>query len=700
MQEQTSQDLTKEKNTFVNETAEMNDEDRALTDIIDKRSDSKVIFNRYKNKKEIAQQIAKVLFSKKYNSGKGNQAKKFARGFYNTDMDRTQVGLLTQCLGMQAISSLNGFGMDMSSYTDIVDHTLNDIFKQIGFTSEVYEKIVAMGDNLDYGKELLTFNMTPFVKSNDYEDDDDAFAINTCVESACNVLKSLVETRDMIIRQEYDGHCLTLTFESQPVTSAKMTEMIEHLVKYTIGWICSACIPAKKTIHYSIGGKMAKSSLVGYLGWNFFKVSETDEEYEPSMYMTYSVCSAYMSVYQSLQEVFEDADKNRINEAPSYIYTQNKRFYELIVKVFKEFQLQCMSAGRYEEMRANGLIGNEIDLASKFIGQNYVEMDFDDIENSTTNDAVINTVLHVLILIYSGIDLDYDIMGKGDEFFDEMQYALQNILRCYKYLLKEDKTYIVEQYVLSFKEKMPSAVAPLAKVLRRQRIQVASLLPLLIRAYNEVSRYLIKYPQKQNIEYLKLILDNRSDSDKGKEWAWDKEGYNITSENYFIKALFNFYEYYEQYEECYIEPEEVLKNEREKLKTEADKRIEALRKEWSQDKESYKQIIAEKDKTIRELTVNREPLIKEIIAIIDETMTDNFDRYLIEALSKRIATDEDSEFEQVVDKYILHKYFGKILKEGGFQITDKVGKKVKDWLTKIVLTKNGEILSFINGERQ
>ena len=164
--------------------------------------------------------------------------------------------------------------------------------------------------------------------------------------------------------------------------------------------------------------------------------------------------------------------------------------------------------------------------------------------------------------------------------------------------------------------------------------------------------------------------------------------------------MFNFYEYYEQYEECYIEPEEVLKNEREKLKTEADKRIEALRKEWSQDKESYKQIIAEKDKTIRELTVNREPLIKEIIAIIDETMTDNFDRYLIEALSKRIATDEDSEFEQVVDKYILHKYFGKILKEGGFQITDKVGKKVKDWLTKIVLTKNGEILSFINGERQ
>ena len=151
-------------------------------------------------------------------------------------------------------------------------------------------------------------------------------------------------------------------------------------------------------------------------------------------------------------------------------------------------------AGSSEERRRRGVIGGGrgVDLDVKFLGQNHTAVDYSDILNSTTNDALINTVLHTLILIYAGIDMDYSLKDMQEEFYDEIQYALQNVLRVYKKLAQVDKLYIVEQYVLSFKEKMPASVADMAKQLRRQRIQVASTLPLLIRAYNEVSRYLVK----------------------------------------------------------------------------------------------------------------------------------------------------------------------------------------------------------------
>lgn len=670
-------------------------EDQALEDIVERKADASVIFNRYKNKTEIAQKIAKILFTKKYNSGKGNQAKRFARGFFNTDMDRSQVGLLTQCLGMQSIATLNSFGLDMQSYSDIIDHTINDIFKNIGLTKDIYEQIKAMGDDIVFDKELLTYNMTPFIKNADYdEDDNDAFVINTCVEAACNVIKALIEARQMILQQENDNKTLNMTFEEKPISTNDMVVMIERVVKYTINWVTSACIKAKRTINYSIAGKRAKNSLIAYLGWNFFKVSNIEEDYEPSLYMTYSVCSTYISITQAINIVKEDVEHGIERDAISANYEYAKRFYNTIKKEYNTLKVQCIAAGRYEEMRTNGFFGgNEIDLSSKFIGQNYVEMDFDDIKNSTTNDAVINTVLHVLILIYSGIDIDYEIMGKAGEFFDEMQYALQNALRCYKYLLKDDKTYIIEQYVLSFKEKMPSSVASLAKILRRQRIQVASLLPLLIRAYNEVSRYLIKYPQKQNIEYLRLILENRTDSDSGKEWAWDKEGYNITSENYFIKALYSFYEYYEQYEECYIEPEEILKTERQKISEETNRKIEAIKKEWSQDKDALKKIIAEKEKTIRELTLNREPLIKEVITLIDETITKNLDKYLVASLEGLIKQDFQSELGDTISKVIVEKYCGQNLRNQGYNVDDTIIKKANHHISKVLNVNINRTLS-------
>ena len=305
------------------------------------------------------------------------------------------------------------------------------------------------------------------------------------------------------------------------------------------------------------------------------------------------------------------------------------------------------------------------------------------------------TGISCLIWAIAGFVSWHESRDKADEFFDEMQYALQNALRCYKYLLKEDKTYIIDQYFLSFKEKMPSSVIGLAKILRRQRIQVTSLLPLLIRAYNEVSKYLIKYPQKQNIEYLRLILENRSDADKGKEWAWDKDGYNITSENYFIKALRSFYEYYEEYEECYIDPEEVLLSEREKFANDAERRIDAIKKELTQEKEALSQIIAEKDKIIDALKASREPLIQEIIALIKETISRNLDDMIVASINSAINSKFANEFGNAIGKLVVERYCGENLRNLGYTVDDTIIKKANEHIKKVL---NSNINRTLSGE--
>ena len=91
----------------------------ALKDIIDlaeqtKAAGSTSVFNRYRNQAEIAREIANVLFSKKYNSGgSGKRSRSLPQGFFATDFDKSQVGLLTECYGLQIIYSLSRMGLDV-----------------------------------------------------------------------------------------------------------------------------------------------------------------------------------------------------------------------------------------------------------------------------------------------------------------------------------------------------------------------------------------------------------------------------------------------------------------------------------------------------------------------------------------------------------------------------------------------------------
>lgn len=610
-----------------------------LKDIIDSRRNTKnTVFNRYKPKDSIAEEIAKNFFSSKYNDPSKNA--KYEEGFANSLADRSQVGLLTQAYGLQIIAGLRSLGCNLEERSQKINYVLNQLFELLGIDGDVLSAIRDM-DYDDFDPYLLNFNISPFYADSEETSTERNGASRNCVESASAVLKALSEIRTAIGVQLDAGNDLDLTFANDSISSDEMIENIEHVIKYTLKWLTDACIPAPKpngeTIKYTVRGYSVDSENVNYAGWNFFRSPENanemsnnivTNEYEPSLYITFSVCSAYISLKGELAFVKPYVDQNTLPDDKDMTprYDRNVRLYKAIAPLLDKFQKQCMQAGRYEELRSNGFFTGEdpIDLSVCFIGQNYNPVTFEDISNSTTNDAMINTILHILILLYAGIDIDYKVVAAKnnapaiiDDFYDEMQYAIQNILRCYKKLNTADKSYIVDQYVLSFKEKMPSDFASLAKTLRRQRIQVASTLPLLIIANNEISKYLVQYPQKQNMEYLAMIMRNRNlDKNNNVEWAWDRDGYNITSQNYYIRALNDFYNYYDQYEANYIKADEQVN----RAKDESEKKIARLTEKHKTEIAALEAAIAEKEQEIKE----GHPIIKELRALAASAIKDSF----------------------------------------------------------------------------
>ena len=657
--------------TPIEETAQSNaglpaDVDPRLKDILDLSNyDPENIFNRYIPQKEIAEKIGEKLLKEKYSAGKKNTQK----GFFNSDINR-DVGLITDAIGLQAVADLCGMGMLMdksgASYFDKVTDTLSRIFSQLGFDEETFKEIFAYYkeyDKYDESSEALkkkafdaikiTFKMTPFISDDDANAGEESTGSLPCVEAAAQTVKALMGIRTALLNDSSIKD-RTYKFSGNELVLGEFVERLNYLICYAMDWINSAVIPASsEKIRYDIDGTEAESPIVEYLGWNFFKddsnkddsnKDDSNKEYEPSIYMTYSVCSAYMSLYEVVYpyyyeskrdgkdwiEAFKSEEEFRKMRGESVPYSEADAKLALLINTqYARLKKRCMTAGRYEELRCRG----RIDIATKFIGQNYTEVDMADILNSTTNDALINTVLHALILIYAGIDIDYKKIGEKinkpslqTSFYEEIQYALQNVLRVYNRLKAEDKLYIVEQYVLSFNEKMPPSKAGIAKQLRRQRIQVASTLPMLIRAYNEVSRYLVKFPQKQNTEYLALIMENRTGEESKKEWMWDLDGYNLMSEANFVRALSDFYEYYDRYERVYIkgESEKLAERERKQEEERSENRayIELQRKYADLEKEKEA-----KEKEIKRLKTESDPILSRLDEFVDSLMEKNRKKY-------------------------------------------------------------------------
>ena len=657
------------------------------------------IFKQFVEKDKIGEQILDEFLSKKYsNSSRG-------KGFFFSENERGKIGLISQLIGLETVCILKDFNVNVLADKDkiearvnLINDTLNSIVASLNLTQEKVDQIL---DGFEDSVQLV-YDCSPFIRNEDIEDDE--LKVTTYVDSMAKVLETFVSFRSFYLSLGKVASKISVEgFDN-------VNNVIEALIIKSIADLNKAAIPLKEPIVYKIG-EQEKKDINGqdmlFKGWNYSIFNEPG--YSPSLYFTYSVCSAYMALYGEFKYVINavrakektlTVEQRMKKVCPELDLSKNPRMaedFECFKKFYKQFvdlNKRCVDAGHFVDYCIKD---SKTDLTNDFIGFGFSRVSFDEILNSTTNDSLINVLFVLLIYVYTGIDLDYQEFGRADEINDLLIYSVQNVLKAYKAFERDHKSYIVDQCILSFNERMPSSCAEQINLLRKQRIYAVSLMPLLIKAYGAISKYLINYPQKDMMNYLKIILNSRTFDKKAnkKLWLWDKDGYNIVINFLYILDLLDFYNYYEKFEFPYTDDEKSFTKRFDLLN-------EQHNNEMSSMKSEYEANIQELNSKINLLTEEKnkmKPLEAEVLKImtnyLENNMTEIFASMLNKAREeniKNVNSEISNAFKRFVMSYCLDIVTSKMiltaeekedllkLKDNGqvADLEDKISKRFKE----------------------
>ncbi len=492
-----------------------------LDDILDgsggKKNKTSSIFNTYKPKEQIGNDIYRDFI--KFGLSKDNI---FALSDVNQDTGLISIsqGLITIALVKQFTSDAKGKEVFSSEEIDIFNRNLTAFFNEVG-----------------YFTGALVYRATPYVKNFSFD----------YVDSLAKCIQAIMEIRELILTSLQNKKPLNLFVEGIG-SDLEIVDALVFVLKDCLKKLCDLKIICPSGEH-QIGNV---KSIYTSCGWNYTNdLTIENNPLRPSLYFTYSVCLAYMSIYENIELSLgyirsEDKEKyidEKINDKNKAKFERDILFYQAIEKEYQDFKGSVASAGLYLDLKLSGL-----DLRSKFLGIDYNAVDLDEIKGSTTNNAIFNTLFSVVILIASGVSDIYNDNYQERRYFEWLQSIMQNIYDTYCEINLIQKGYIIDQYVLNFNETIPVELYDQVNYLRKQRIQVLTVVPLMVRAYNMVSKWVTRYPQKQMINYLELIMSNRYKDSNGVKWVWDKDGYDVNINSIYISALYDFYAYYEEYE--------------------------------------------------------------------------------------------------------------------------------------------------------
>lgn len=547
-----------------------------LKEIINAESSaSDSIFFKYKDKKEIGKYIFCDLYST-YSEGKGVDGKK-GRGFCMADGSK-DIGILSQCQSLQALLLLaSEFDLDFDTdYTakgngmtirEIMDDVIDDLLE---------DKIKTDADG------RFIFDASP------YED-----KLFTAEYSNIDAIRWVIPT-----------FLLVLKYHAEQGEICKWEDKLIEVISYGMKYINEAFIGKEYLTQESTAEKLG-------IGWNFTKDCE-----EPSLYYTFAVCECYLSFYRTFEQHIQYQDAKRTESRTRNMIPVPDELREYAEELKQDYQkkLDAPDPGYKDEVnklrkRARFNTGNELVRIYKLINNDVETIDNsyygelekrclcvakeiwrlvkdgladnffyndlhekitqDDIKMSTTSDALFNSVYIINTMIDAGLDemlINEHVFAniknekekaemylrEYNELLETCQLASQKALRSYEALKKEEKEYIVDQFLIGFNERFDKH-KDLIKELRKRRMRVFSLLPMLIRTNNIISEYLIRYPQANMSKYLGYIMDNRRKDRYGKDsWLWEVDGFFSASNYYYVAALGQFYSYYKTYEENYI----------------------------------------------------------------------------------------------------------------------------------------------------
>lgn len=679
--------------------------------IIDKSGDNNSIFYTYTDKTEVGKEIFKELYDR-FHKVEGERM-----GFYMDDS--REIGILSQCQSLQALLLLaSDFGLDFddnhivsdteTNYTirEIMDFVIEDVIKRISTNKPGVYKFDA--SPYDTGRHFT-------VKYSNIE------AITWVVPSFLQALK----------------------YHATIGETCKWEDKLVNVISYCINYINKSFIKSSKE---GVSNKLE-------IGWNF-----TDDCEEPSLYYSFAVCECFVEFYETFKEYLEyyeavrnegryglhidkalkaafdahkiDYEKALAKEAPGL--NQNNRqiarfdpFNELALRYreinngfenidptspYGEFEKNCKSLAK-EVWR---LTKNH--LADKFFYNDLeTTLTEDDISISTTSDALFNTVYIINIMLDAGLDEDIELektVASDDSavhraereynnLFESCQVASQKAFRTYEKLKNKGKEYIVEQFLVGFNESF-SVHKEKVKELRKLRMRVFTLMPLLIRTNNVISEYLIKYPQVNMRKYLGYILENRYEENNRFKWIWENDGFFSCSNYYYISALGEFYNYYETYESKFIGNYTENEINRATIKREYLKELEAPGGEISNLKKDLKDKADEVEDLKRKLDNVETPVEDAVAGVVAKEMekllpnmlckfiTDASYGLTIDEVDATFCTDEHKAFSDAINKLlfaVISKYIfdtvrsGKVTKEENISnheiLSNKLRKEIR-----------------------
>ncbi len=507
------------------------------------------IFYEYEDKKIIGNKIKAALL-KKYNDTTKSKARK--QGFYLSD-DVTSVGVLSQCHSLQCLLALiDGCGVE-------IDEKTNNIILSV--LDDIIENVIR--------PEGFVFDASPY---------DAKFDVNMpYMDSLTWVMSTMLSCLRLSIRTD-------VCFDIGEQRYAQAVSIIKECLNI----ICDSYISNSQST-----GENALNK-----GWNFTTKCE-----EPSLYFCFAVSEVYLDFYKTFEAYILTFENMRRKEKGIAVIEDAKTVAdrnaylnsEEGIKLAKLFQQinngepflagspYCKFEGYLRDVaiRVWELVKDK--FTESFFNSDLATTVSEDIINqSSTNDALFNSVYIINILINGAYDemLNDEIMAVSsdgtatveseqklaqaqatyDNFLETIQLAYQRAYRCYNQLKNDDKEHIVEQYVLGFNEKFTLRRDSI-KELRKKRIKVFSLFPLLVKTNSIIGEYLIKYPQYEMIKYLDSVMANRyakrvvSGTVLEYEWFWEADGYYSASNYYYATSITSFYDYYETYEKRFFEVE-------------------------------------------------------------------------------------------------------------------------------------------------
>lgn len=582
-----------------------------------KNNENNGIFKNYISKSKIGEKILHD-FVKKYDENN--------RSFPLDDKDnKTKFGIITHAMALSTLLEIKSLNVNISQYNYIYFNLIENIFSSI------------------YRDGKIVFDASPYL------DNTEAVSINSYVETISKVLIVSVDLRDDLLSEKYNIENGISKFDIKVMIGfQEITELdvlinkVEELLLLCVSKLNDACLKLEEE-HKKLENKKDFDELL-YRGWSFHAPNpEEASEYEPSIYYTFHATNAFLSLYTSFSKIFDhyfegskldleirekalSAKKENIRKKEIYMLNNKLAFYDRaeVKKLFNAFRERTISSGRYFELITNA---NNVDIAFDYIDKNLKPVDTYSIMNSGNNNYLMNSMFLITIFINAGLDDYYTNKGMTNYFYNQIQYALLNIKKMFELMvrnLKEDRvnTYVIGDEVCSVEGNK------LIRALRKncKNIPVYDFIPLYCITYSTISDYLIQYPQKEMINNLVWIMEKKQKD----FWIWDDEFYDINNNLYYIFALEKFYNYYETYEDQFVNSSSIISdmtaqiievnNEKELLISEQEKEVEIL-------KENFEQLLKEE----REKS---SPIEAEIVELVKKIFKDEFN-HCLEGLIKK-----------------------------------------------------------------